>query len=253
MTLSAPTVPAPTTASLPDSLPAELSAQRDWMPLLTGEALVCGLLGRLLYAEPDQAWLQTLAAEAVFDEIPFGAEQPEVLAGLELLQKWSRDHRAGLPDEVFARMRGDYARLFQGPGKLLAAPWESAQITAERQLFQGPTLQVRGWYRRFGLEAARLHTEPDDHIGLELSFLARLAQLGLEALAQADEPRLNQVLAAQRDFLKAHPLRWTPLWCDQVEQHARTCFFRGVARVTRGVLAELAATFGLAFQVEAAR
>lgn len=253
MTLSARTAPAPTTDSLSNPLIADFAAQRDWLPLLTGEALVCGLLGRLLYAEPDQAWLQTLAAEAVFDDIPFGADQPEVVAGLELLQAWGQEHRAGLSDEDFASLRGDYARLFQGPGKLLAAPWESAQMTAERQLFQGPTLQVRGWYRRFGLEAARLHTEPDDHIGLELSFLAHLAQLGLEALAQGDEPRLNETLSAQRDFLKAHPLRWTPLWCEQVERHARTDFFRGVARVARGVLAELAATFRLAYHVEAAR
>jgi TorA maturation chaperone TorD len=221
--------------------------------MLTGEALVCGLLARLLYDEPERAWMQSLADEAVFDDTPLGAEQPDVVAGLRLLQQWSQAVRGGWSDEGYTSLRSDYARLFQGPGKLLAVPWESAQLTDGRQLFQAQTLQVREWYRRFGLEAARLHTEPDDHIGLEFAFLAHLAQRGLSALAQGDQAALDEAVAAQRDFLAAHPLQWMPQWCDQVDQHARTDFYRGVARVTRGVLAELASAFDLPLPQEKAR
>jgi len=245
MTLTPPAAP-------PVAAPAQ-PADRDWAPLLAGEALVCGLLGRLLYEEPQAAWLTSLAADGVFDDIPFGASQPAVAAGLELLQAWSQQHRAGLSTDAFAELRADYTRLFLGPGKLLAPPWESAQLTVERQLFQGHTLQVRQWYRRFGLEAARLYTEPDDHLGLELAFLAHLAQRGLEALAQSDRPRLGETLTAQRDFVKAHPLRFVAQWGDQVEQHARTDFYRGVGQVIRGVLTEFASIFNLPLPKEAAR
>ncbi len=245
------TLPTPTLTSTGAASPQP--AVRDWAPLLTGEALVCGLLGRLLYEEPQAAWLHSLAADGVFDDIPFGAGQPAVAAGLELLQAWSEEHRAGLSTDALAELRIDYTRLFVGPGKVLAPPWESAQLTVERQLFQGHTLQVRQWYRRFGLEAARLHTEPDDHLGLELSFLAHLAQRGLEALDQSDEPRLHETLTAQRDFLQAHPLRFVAQWSDEVEQHAHTDFYRGVARVTRGVLGELATALNVPLPKEKAR
>ena len=245
------TTQTPASASMNLTMP--IPPQADWTPVLTGEALVCGLLARLLYEEPQRAWLQSLADEAVFDDIPFGADQPDVAAGLRLLQQWSPTAHSGLSEEAHEKLRLDYARLFLGPGKLLAPPWESAQVTEGRQLFQPQTLQVRQWFRRFGLEAERLHTEPDDHLGLEFAFLAHLAQRGLGALAQGNAAGLDEALTAQRDFLTAHPLQWVPLWCDQVEKNARTDFYRGVAQVTRGVLAELAATFGIVAPAEALR
>jgi TorA maturation chaperone TorD len=242
-----------TSASASLNLTMPIPHQTDWTPLLTGEALVCGLLARLLFEEPQRVWVQSLADEAVFDDIPFGTDQPDVAAGLRLLQHWSQTAQGGLSDEAYESLRLDYTRLFLGPGKLLAAPWESAQITEGRQLFQPQTLQVRQWYRRFGLEAERLYTEPDDHIGLEIAFLAHLAQRSLEASTQNDTALLNEMLAAQRDFLTAHPLQWVPQWCAQVEANAHTGFYRGVAQVIRGLMAELTTTFGIVVSAEAAR
>lgn len=204
---------------------------------LAGHALVLHLLGRLLHEAPAADRLQALADEAVFDEIPFAAAQPQVAAGLALLQQWTQASRAGQLD--FLAVAGDYTRLFVGPGKIIAPPWESAQIDDERLTFQEETLAVRGWYRRFGVLPAQLHAEPDDHIGLELAFMAHLAQLALAAQAAGDTARLAELLAAERGFLRAHPLRWAPKWCGCVSQAARTDYYRGLALVTAGVLAEL--------------
>ena len=49
-------------------------------------------------------------------------------------------------------------------------------------IFQEQTLHVRQWYSRFGLQVVKLHKEPDDHIGLELEFVAHLANLALQAI-----------------------------------------------------------------------
>jgi TorA maturation chaperone TorD len=212
----------------------------DWTSTLAGEALVCDLLGKLLYEYPEREWLQGLADEAIFDEIPFGAEQPEVEAGLQLLQQWSRQSRGGLLNGALDDLRADYTRLFLGPSKVLTPPWESVQFTEERLVFQERTLEVRRWYRRFGLEVVKLYNEPDDHLGLELAFLAHLARQGLAALAQGRQAQLAETWAAQREFLQAHPLRWVPGWCQQVVLQAHTDFYRGVALVIRGVVAELA-------------
>jgi TorA maturation chaperone TorD len=48
-------------------------------------------------------------------------------------------------------------------------------------------------------------------------------------------------LAAQRQFMSEHLLRWGPSFCDLVEKHAKTDFYRGLARLTLGALRASAA------------
>lgn len=217
----------------------------DWPATLIGETLACGLISRVLYEYPDPAWLQTLIDEDVFAVAPFAETQPETVAGLSLLQGWAAAQRNGLSQTVLNDLRADYTQLFIGAGKVKAAPWESVYFSEDRLLFQEQTVQVRRWYQQFGLQVQRLNQEPDDHLGLEMAFLAHLAQIGLSALEQGHEAALDQVLSAQRDFLAEHPLRWAADWNDRVQQHARTDFYRGIGRLTLGVLAELAAVFDL--------
>src|SRR3972149_6655669 len=142
---------------------------------LIGESLLLSLLGRVLYQYPDgeqRAWFQSLIDSDAFMEAPFAEDHQDVITGLEFLQAW---RKRGLTDETFLDLQEDYSRLFIGPGKVIAPPWESVFFNEARQTFQEQTLQVRNWYRRFGLEPEKIYHEPDDHIGLELTFLAHLA------------------------------------------------------------------------------
>jgi putative dimethyl sulfoxide reductase chaperone len=235
-----------------DTLTAPVSFTAD-PTQLAGHALVLNLLGKLFYEPPEAAWLQSLAADSVFDEIPVSTDRPAVAEGLRLLQQWTRDYQAGLPTAAFEAVRADQLRLFVGPGPALAAPWESVQRDDEHMLFQQETLQVRNWYRRFGLQVVRLHQEPDDHAGLELAFLSHLAQLALVAQSEHQPERETELLTALRTFLNTHAQRWIPGWCAQVIQHARTDFYRGLAYVTVGVLAELADELQSLIPLEPAR
>ena len=212
----------------------------EWDSFLTGEALAASLLGRMLYSYPDKAWLQSLADDDVFAESPLGDAQPDVQRGLVLLQGWAQEQRGGMSSESFDDLRVDYTRLFLGADRVLAPRWESVYFNEERMVFQEQTMQVRAWYRRFGLEAANRNAEPDDHIGLELGFMAHLAQQALVALDQQDQSTFEHLLAVQRDFLSKHLLMWAPQWCDLVEAQANTDFLRGIALLTRGILAEIA-------------
>jgi TorA maturation chaperone TorD len=225
----------------------------DWVSTLTGEFLAASLLGKVLYTYPDREWLQSLADEDVFAESPIGNTQADVRAGLELLQAWTLSVRGGITPQAFDDLCADYTRLLLGPGEVIAPPWESVYYSAERLLFQEKTLQVRTWYQRFGLEAENLHKEPDDHIGLELAFVAHLAQRAVTALDQQEQACFEYTLAAQREFLSEHLLKWAPRWCNQVQSQANTDFFRGIALLVRGVLAEIATSLQIAFSAGAIR
>jgi putative dimethyl sulfoxide reductase chaperone len=212
----------------------------DWGDALTGQVLSFNVLAKLIYVYPEIQWIESLIAEDIFVDVPFASAQPEVVAGLSLLQTWCGANRGGLTLEAFDALRVDYTRLFIGPGKLLAPPWESIAFCEEQLVFQRETLEVREWYARYGLELINLHKEPDDHIGLELEFIAHLAKLGLQALEANDSKRFHELLDAQRQFLTEHPLRWAMEWANLVEQNAYTEFYRGVALLARGSLIELA-------------
>lgn len=211
-----------------------------WQIQLAGEVLLFSLLGKILYEIPARNGIQALVDNEVFTEAPFAEAHPDVLKGLALLEKWSGlFQQNGRSDDLFKEVQVDYTNLFTGMRKLPIAPWESVYFSDERLVFQTQTMDVRAWYRRYGLEVEKLHQEPDDHIGLELMFLAHLAQLGLTALESGNVLNFEQMLAAQRGFLTKHLLSWAPLWCEQMLEYARTDFYRGLALVIRGALLEL--------------
>lgn len=206
-----------------------------WKAVLTGEALLFGLLGKALYEDLDKAWLDILIREDVFSEAPFGGEQAETQRGLELLQRWANENRAGISGEEFKAMKNDQLYLFIGTDKVLAPVWESVYFSEKRLVFQEQTIQVREWFARFGLQIERFNKEPDDHIGLELSFVSHLASRMLQTL-QEDSTTFDELLQAQRDFLREHLLRWGPAWAKLVKQHSETDFYRGLAHLTHGAL-----------------
>lgn len=211
-----------------------------WQIQLTGEVLLFNLLGKILYEIPARQGIQALVDNEVFTEAPFAEAHPDVLKGLALLEKWSGVFRQnGRSDDLFKELQVDYTNLFTGMRKLPVAPWESVYFSDERLVFQAQTMDVRAWYGRYGLEVEKLHQEPDDHIGLELMFVAHLAQLALAALEAGNDSEFEQAVAAQRDFLSKHLLLWVPLWCEQMLEYARTDFYRGLALVVRGALLEL--------------
>jgi putative dimethyl sulfoxide reductase chaperone len=206
---------------------------------LFGEYLLFGVLGKLLYKYPDQAWYQSLADDEIFIELPVFSEQAELHEGISLLKKWSENYQGGAQGR-FDELRNEYTRLFIGLGTVLAPPWESVFFSEKRLIFQEETLQVRSWYRQFGLEVEKINHEPDDHLGLELAFLAHLSGLAAEALQNSDLEKYEEIQKAYLQFLIEHPLRWAEIWCEQVLAHAQTDFFRGLALIIKGVFVEKA-------------
>lgn len=189
------------------------------------------LLARLYAAAPDQALLDALAAPGQLDAWPMERDA-NTAEGLRLLAA----HFAS--PATLEELELDHQWLFIGPGMPKAVPCESVYRSTEQLLFEEATFAVRAAYRAFGLEAPRLNQEPDDHISLELSFLAHLCQLGLDAIERDDAFTLDRCLAAEQAFLADHVLQWVPEMLQRMREGAETDFHRGVAALTSGVLAQ---------------
>ena len=214
-----------------------------WVVQFEGQMLVFGLLAKAFYAGPDRAWLDALVAEDVFASVPFGTDLAEVASALDCLRSWTSAQIGGMSDEAFADLEIDYTRLFVGPNRLLAAPWESAYTNKDRAIFQLEAVSVKNWYARFELGLASAINEPADHVGLELAFLADLAARTVAAAGTRDGAEVRRLVDAQRGFLKQHILPWVTRWTDDVVRHASTDLYRGLAWLARGAVLEAASFF----------
>ncbi|MGV8964763.1 MAG: TorD/DmsD family molecular chaperone [Cellulomonas sp.] len=164
-------------------------------------------------------------------------EDPDCARGVQLL----RDSAAAGEDETLVRR--DYNRLFYGPGPMLAPPYESVHRSDDGLVFERETMQVRAAYAAFQLAAPRLNKEPDDHLALELGFLAELCVRAMDAVDAEDDLALTRLLVGVQDFLEDHLLVWGPQCLTQAADGAETSFYRGVAALGIGTLREAQGTF----------
>lgn len=187
-------------------------------------AIFFKLIGSFLYAESSEEDIAYMHEEQVFDDIPYAADNPLVKAGQRDIIDWLN---SGVASESSMRASQlaeaaayDYMKLFIGVGKVLAPPWGSCYLTEGRLVFQKETLEVREFYAEYDFQLKNKHSEPDDHIGLELEFLANLLE------QEQIEPALR--------FMKSFMSPWIQDWLHDVEKSARTGFYKGLARMAVG-------------------
>jgi TorA maturation chaperone TorD len=111
-------------------------------------------------------------------------------------------------------------------------PYETEYINGKFDFQRSNNLaDVSGYYQAFGLTGSRAHPERQDHIALELEFMAFL--LGMERQA-ADgdraqrEERLSVCREAQSRFLHEHLAWWVPAFAKLLCHQDRNGFYSAV-------------------------
>ena len=191
-------------------------------------------MSRFLLAPADGELQEMLVEPGQLESWPMPRD-PDTTRGLELLGA------SIAARETVEVLRHDYECLLTGPGSTLPPPFESVYRSLDRLLFDGPTFEVRAEYRRLGVQAPNFNKEPDDHIGLEFSFLALVCDHALGALESKDRVSLDEALEVQRRFLVVHLLAWGGECLTLLEANAKTAFYKGVGALGLGVLVQAAA------------
>lgn len=133
----------------------------------------------------------------------------------------------------------DYAHTFLGAGTydhILAPPYESVFTSKQQLLMQEARDGALAYYRSEGMGLPCDNTTPEDHLGFELQFVAELIERSVAALQEGDDERFRELVIKQRSFLKFHQENWLPAFCDAIDEHCQTDFYRGVADLVRGYL-----------------
>lgn len=199
--------------------------------LISNRADLYGLLARIYRIEVDQPLLDHL----IQMRFPTDGGDDELLAGYRRLEA---DLRRSAPDRLIA-LAVDYARAFLGAGissGVVAFPYESVYTSPGRLIMQEARDQVLAAYRAKGFSVSEGFDEPEDHLALELEFMAFLCEDIQQALKKGNHAAVQACLKDQQSFLSLHLLNWVPAFAADIAKCAGTEFYRAVAMITQGFL-----------------
>lgn len=181
----------------------------------------------------------------------FGSsEVAGVCAALAAYARAAREAAASDGCDPVERCAVEYTRLFVGPPRPAAAPWEtmhraggSAATGGATVGFGQATFEMRALLREAGLEVKNENNQYEDHIGIELLLLSALCARAAE---EGEFPVVEGSSVADKAlaFIEAHPLAWLPSLRAAVEDAAPAGYFsqllalaNALLRVPLGVLA----------------
>lgn len=185
------------------------------------------VLGRLHQQPPDEESLASLHSLLPDWPLPSTPSTAQGLAHLRASRKES---------ESAATIRADHARLYGYTAVARVSPYESVHRGRDGLVFDEQTLQVRDAYRSISLRAPQYNREPDDHIGLELDFLAQSCVKAMGALDLGSVSDAQRYVAVGNTFFTEHLSQWAPDMLDKATAMADTHFMQGICRLTVGAL-----------------
>jgi len=193
-----------------------------------GEAIAQDLtqLAILHDAEADNPLIQSLQQAHFPTALGLKLESKAARDAMILVKQALADIPAPLDEKYADELAADYAGIYLTHA-YRASPNESVWIDEEHLERQQPMFEVREYYARYGLGAANWRKRSDDHLVLQLQFLAHL-------FGQGD---LEQATTTAARFMDEHLLRWLMPFADRVAARCATPFYAGVNLLT-GVYCE---------------
>ena len=167
-----------------------------------------------------------------------GSEVAGVCAALAAYALAAREAAASDGRDAVECCAVEYTRLFVGPPRPAAAPWETmyrggAAVGGATVGFGQATFEMRALLREAGLEVKNENNQYEDHIGIELLYLSALCARAAEGeegaveekaapattdpsaaaaatVAEAESLSVAEGSAAGKvaSFIEAHPLAW---------------------------------------------
>jgi TorA maturation chaperone TorD len=134
-------------------------------------------------------------------------------------------------DDFYQAFQDEFIRLFFAP--VTAYPYQSVYLDTVSiggvqmsGLMMGESAErVRDSYSEYGF--GKTVNLPEDHISFELAFLGRLYSLH-------ENTGDGAYLAAARNFLEEHLIRWVPRFCDDLYDEAD--LYKPVAKILKGLV-----------------
>ncbi len=203
--------------------------------LLANRSFLYRLLQRIYGDEPNKELMEIVVNDHTEEALKLLDNDSQFSRYYDLLTQVRQDmlnDAAGTID----KLKSEYTHLMVGPATLPAPPWESVYTSKERLIFQESTLKVRQAYLKYGFLPAKYPHEADDHIALELDFMAHLAGLTAESFEDRKFEEAIKLLEDQKSFLIQHLLVWIGQFAADMQKSESQYFYPLMALLTEEVL-----------------
>ena len=166
-----------------------------------------------------------------WDEFPFAFHE-KAMEGLRDIKAATRRYENIEACDVLQDVNLAYAKLFIGPPRPAAPPWETAYRSKvdKSVLFGQATFEMHDKLRKAGLAINNERHQLADHIGLELLYLAAESDkfsIGRSQLLDVREVRV---------FIEERLLSWIGSFTEAVVKSDSSGYYAGMAKTIWGVL-----------------
>lgn len=195
--------------------------------LMDSRANVYKVLSRSYLKEIDAAFAREFA-----EEFSFESSNDEMVRVLNA----AKEALSGVDDNALELLAVDFDRVFFGMGPLTARhafPYESVYTSERGIMMQEAYAQVVHVYREQHLAKDKGFTEPEDHIAVELAFMATLSERTATFLREGLEEAAEETIRQQITFANSHLLNWIDRFCVDLAQAASGTFYEYIATFTK--------------------
>ncbi len=124
--------------------------------------------------------------------------------------------------ELYNELRYEYAELFLNAGTKPVFPYASCHVSGDPLVMQRPVFEIRQAYAAHGVHKNPAYPDLDDHIAVELEFMAYLAE--------------QKKTEEEQQAFRAQHLGWLDAFTEKLASSAQTTFYQALAEVTQAVL-----------------
>lgn len=199
---------------------------QELIELMESRANVYKVLSRSYLKEIDGAFAQEFA-----EAFNFESGNAELVRSLDV----AKEALAGADGAALEQLAVDFDRVFFGMGPLTARhafPYESVYTSERGIMMQDAYAQVVHVYREQHLAKDKGFTEPEDHIAVELAFMATLSERTATFLREGLEEAAEETVRQQITFAQNHLLNWIDRFCIDLAAAAPGTFYEHIAQFT---------------------
>ena len=188
--------------------------------------------------EVDEAFLRTMCeTKTLFEQLANSAEDELLKDGFIALSATIKDFEKNVDkSNLLTDLAAEYASLFLNAGPSPVYLVESVYLGKHHLLYEEPYFEVLDAYKTLGFEKSPKFKEPEDHLAVELEFMAKLIDLTMQNLDENNLEYAKGYLKLQKEFLDDHLIKWVPQLCQKLEEASSNKFYKSLAKLLHGLI-----------------